>query len=77
MPIAYTKPNSDSALSEKPSPYIMAKVPISDTGTAANGISAARQFCRNNITTITTKAKAANSVVTTASIEPRTKIVGS
>ena len=77
MPIASTSPNSDSALSEKPSMCITAKVPISDTGTAASGMIEARQVCRNRITTSTTSTRASSRVCTTASMEPRTKMVGS
>ena len=55
---------------------ITAKVPISDTGTAASGMIEARQVCRNRITTSTTSTRASNRC-TTASMEPRTKMVGS
>ena len=55
MPIASTRPNSDSMLSEKPNAAIAAKVPISDTGIASSGIRLARQFCRNSSTTTTTR----------------------
>ncbi len=77
MPMASTRPNSDNALSEKPSRCITAKVPISDTGTAASGMIEARQVCRNRITTSTTSTMASSRVCTTASMEPRTKMVGS
>lgn len=77
MPMASTRPNSDSALSENPSRCITAKVPISDTGTAASGMIEARQVCRNRITTSTTSTMASSRVCTTASMEPRTKMVGS
>ncbi len=43
-PIASTRPNSERALIENPSSGNIAKVPISDTGTAISGISVARQF---------------------------------
>jgi hypothetical protein len=52
-----------------------AKVPISDTGTAANGISVARQFCRNRNTTTNTSAIASARVFTTSRIETFTKRV--
>ena len=55
MPMASTRPNSVSALSEKPSSSITAKVPIRDTGTATSGMIEARQVCRNRITTSTTR----------------------
>ncbi|MNO97610.1 hypothetical protein D3C76_893260 [compost metagenome] len=77
IPMANTSPNSDKALSEKPNRCITAKVPISDTGTASNGMIEARQVCRNRITTSTTSISASNRVCTTASMEPRTKMVGS
>ncbi len=50
-------------------------MPISDTGTAANGISVARQFCRNRNTTRNTSAIASSSVITTSRIETLTKRV--
>ena len=77
IPMASTKPNNDSALSEKPSICIKAKVPTSDTGTATSGIIDARQVCRNSTTTNTTSSTASSRVFTTASIEPRTNTVGS
>ncbi len=61
-PIASTRPNSDSALIEKPSSGKSAKVPISDTGTAISGISVARQFCRKRKTTRITSTIASASV---------------
>ena len=76
MPIASTSPNSVSALIGKPNASISANVPTIDTGTATSGITDARQFCRNTITTSTTSATASSSVVTTASIELCTKRVG-
>ncbi|MNW02661.1 hypothetical protein D3C71_1984820 [compost metagenome] len=54
-----------------------AKVPISDTGTAINGINDARQLCRNSTTTITTNRIASSRVVATDSSEALTKTVGS
>src|SRR6478736_2854144 len=77
IPIASTKPNNDSALIEKPSNFITAKVPTKDTGTAAIGMIDARQVCKNRITTSTTNPSASNSVRTTSSIAERTKRVGS
>ena len=77
MPIASTRPNSDNAFSEKPRRCMIASVPTSDTGTAASGITDARQVCRNSTTTRTTSTSASNSVCTTASIDWRTNIVGS
>ena len=75
MPIASTRPNSVSALMEKPNTYITAKVPMIDTGTASSGMIEARQVCRNTITTSTTSAMASSRVCTTALIEARTNWV--
>ena len=77
IPIASTRPNSDSVLRPKPNRCITPSVPISDTGTASSGMIDARQVCRNTITTMTTSAIASSSVCDTASIEPRTNTVGS
>ena len=76
MPIASTRPNSDSVLNEMPTAAITANVPISDTGMARIGMIAARQVCRNRITTITTRISASNSVVITASTEAWMNSVG-
>jgi len=64
MPMASTRPNSDSELIEKPSSGKTAKVPISDTGTAISGISVARQFWRKRKTTRITSSIASASVFT-------------
>ena len=77
MPIDSTSPNSDSVLSEKPNSCIAASVPTSDTGTAAIGISDARQFCRNSSTTSTTSTIASASVCSTLLIDAFTNSVGS
>ena len=77
MPMASTRPKSDSVFSEKPSSSITAKVPTSETGTATSGMIEARQVCRKTITTTTTSRIASNSVSTTARIDSRTKTVGS
>ena len=50
-------------------------MPISDTGTASNGISVARQLCRNRYTTRNTSSIASPSVITTSRIETSTKRV--
>ncbi len=63
MPMASTRPNSVSVLSEKPSAVMAAKVPISDTGIAMIGMIAVRQLCRKTITTMTTRSTASNSVL--------------
>ena len=54
-----------------------ANVPTRDTGTAASGMMEARQVCRKMMTTSTTRAMASMSVWITASMEWRTKTVGS
>ena len=77
MPMANTRPNSERLLMEKPNASITANVPISDTGTAASGMIEARHVWRKMMTTMTTSRIASTSVCTTASIECRTKIVGS
>src|SRR3954468_24530747 len=77
MPIASTRPNSDSVLIEKPNISITANVPTTDTGTASSGITEARQVCRNTITTIATSTIASIRVWTTDLIDSRTNWVGS
>ena len=77
MPIASTRPNSVSALIEKPKTCITANVPMIETGTAISGMIEARQVCRNRMTTSTTSATASSSVWMTASMEARTNCVGS
>ena len=72
MPIASTRPKSDSVLSEKPEISMTAKVPTSETGTATSGMIDARHVCRKSSTTTTTSAIASNSVMTTARMESRT-----
>ncbi len=69
MPIASTRPNSDSVLNEMPTRPMTRKQPTSDTGMATTGMIAARQVCRNRITTQTTSTIASNSVRTTSSID--------
>src|SRR5207247_10555634 len=75
MPIASTNPNSERVFREKPIAAIAAKVPISDTGTASNGIMEARQLCRKITTTNTTSNIASTSVWNTALIDSRVKPV--
>ena len=75
MPMASTMPNKVSVLMEKPKRYMPAKVPTIDTGTASDGISVARQFCRNRYTTRNTSTMASPRVLTTSSIETSTKRV--
>ena len=69
MPMASTSPNSERLLSEKPNIAMKKKVPMSDTGMATMGMTAARQVCRNRITTSTTRTTASRMVSTTASTD--------
>ena len=62
MPIASTRPNSDRLLSVKPNSAMKKKVPMSDTGIATSGMTAARQVCRNRMTTSTTSRIASRMV---------------
>ena len=66
MPIASTKPNSERLLSVKPNSAMKKNVPTSDTGMATIGMTAARQVCRNRITTSTTRMTASPMVSITA-----------
>ena len=53
----------------KPSAAMTAKVPISETGMATIGMIAARQVCRNTITTMTTRTTASKMVLQTSSTD--------
>ncbi len=75
MPMASTRPNRVRALRPKPSISSTAKVPTRLTGTAARGMIAARHFCRNRITTSTTRIRASNRVWITAPMDSCTKPV--
>ncbi len=77
MPMASTRPNSDSALIDTPIRCIAAKVPTTETGTASSGMIDARQVWRNRITTSTTRRIASSRVWITDSMEARTNWVGS
>ena len=77
IPTASTSPNSDSVLSVKPNVAMKKKVPISDTGMAMSGITAARQVCRNITTTSTTSTMASRIVSCTASTDCWINCVGS
>ena len=77
MPIANTSPNSDRLFSVKPNAAMKKNVPISDTGMATSGIIAARQVCRNRITTSTTSTMASPIVSITASTDCWMNCVGS
>ena len=48
-PIASTRPNSDSVLMENPSTGNIMNVPISETGTAINGISVGAPALQENV----------------------------
>src|SRR5882672_8480099 len=71
MPMASTMPNSERLFSEKPNTFITASVPMSDTGTASNGMMDARQFCRKTMNTSTTSSTASNNVWMTATMDSR------
>ena len=65
MPMATTMPNSDSRLSEMPNRCNPTQVPISATGTTSDGISVARQLCKNRNTTMVTSSSASTMLRTT------------
>ncbi len=60
---------------EKPSKYMPANVPISDTGTATDGITVARRLWRNTHTTQNTSARASKKVYATSRIDVRTYLL--
>ena len=66
MPIASTSPNSERLLSVNPNTAMKKKVPISETGMATIGMMAARQVCRNRMTTSTTSRTAIRIVFCTS-----------
>ena len=72
MPMASTRPNIDSVLTEKPSIGKKMKVPISDTGTVSSGMIVARRFCRKMKTTSVTRMIASTNVCTILSIDALT-----
>ena len=67
-PMASTRPKSDSVLIENPSSGKTMNVPTRDTGTASSGISVARKPCRKTKTTMMTRTRASNSVLTISSM---------
>ena len=77
MPTASTSPNKVRLLSVKPNSAMKKKVPISDTGMATSGMTAARQVCRNITTTSTTSRMASMIVFWTASTDSWMNWVGS
>ncbi len=66
MPMASTSPHREILLRLNPKAAMTAKVPTNETGTATSGISAARQFCKNNSTTRATRAMASNRALNTS-----------
>ncbi len=76
MPIARTSPNKERLFSVKPNAAMKKNVPISDTGIATSGMTAARQVCRNRMTTSTTRTRASKIVSITASTDCRMNCVG-
>ena len=76
IPIAKTRPNKERLLSVKPNAAMKKKLPTSDTGMATSGMMAARQVCRNRITTSTTSTIALPIVSITASTDCWMNCVG-
>ena len=62
MPMASTRPNIDSVLTENPSIGKKMKVPISETGIVSSGMIVARMFCRKMKTTSVTRISASTNV---------------
>ncbi len=77
MPTASTSPNRERLLSVKPNIDMKKKVPMSETGMATSGMIAARQVCRNRITTSTTRTMASPMVFSTSSTDCLMNWVGS
>ena len=76
MPMASTSPKSDRLFSDAPNAAMTVKVPMSETGIATTGMIAARQVCRNRITTRTTSRIASKRVLRTSWIDSATYFVG-
>ncbi len=72
MPMASTRPNMESVLTEKPSSGKKMKVPTSETGTVSSGMIVARTFCRKMYTTSVTRIRASTNVFTISWIEAST-----
>ncbi len=66
MPTASTNPNSERLFRVKPNRLMKKNAPISETGMATIGMTAARQVCRNMMMTSTTSRTASMIVVTTS-----------
>ena len=77
MPTASTSPNSERLLSVKPNSAMKKNVPMSETGIATSGMMAARQVCKNTMTTSTTRRMASPMVVFTSSTDCWMNWVGS
>ena len=73
IPIASTKPKSVRLLRLKPIAAMTANVPMIATGTAIKGMTADRQFCKNNRTTTATRITASRRVLNTSMIDSRMK----
>ena len=76
-PVASVRPNRVSVLIEKPSTFISANVPISETGMVMAGISVVRQLCKNKNTTAITSRIEIASVLSTSRIDSLTNGVAS
>src|SRR4051812_33589239 len=69
IPTASTSPKSVRLLIEYPSTAMVANVPTMATGTAASGMTAARQLWRNTSITMATRMTASRSVLNTSLID--------
>ena len=76
IPTASTRPNRLRLFSVKPNIDMKKNVPISDTGIATMGITAARQVCRKMMMTSTTSSTASRIVSITALTDWRMNSVG-
>jgi len=72
MPIARTRPNIDSVLSEKPRSGKKANVPMRETGTVMSGMIVIRTFWRKMKTTSVTRMSASTNVFTISWIDAST-----
>ena len=74
-PVASVRPKRVIVLIVKPKSFMMKKVPISDTGIVAAGMSVERGSCKNKKMTITTSTIESSSVMTTSRMDSRTNVV--
>ena len=72
MPMASTRPNIESVLTEKPSSGKKMNVPTIETGTVSSGMIVARTFWRKMKTTSVTRISASTNVFTISWIEAST-----